>query len=124
MIITKRTIPRRTILRGIGAALALPFLDAMTPALAAMQSTAAKRATRLSFVYAPNGMIMSQWTPKIAGAAFELTPTLEPLAAFRNRMLVLTGLNQSSANPLPGEGEWLATMEYRTFMAATSEGWS
>ncbi len=105
MIITRRTIPRRTILRGIGPALALPFLDAMSPALAAMQSTAAKRATRLSFVYAPNGMIMSQWTPKIAGAAFELTPTLEPLAAFRDRMLVLTGLNQSSANPLPGEGE-------------------
>ena len=105
MIITQKAIPRRTILRGIGAALALPFLDAMTPALAALQSTAAKRATRLSFVYAPNGMIMSQWTPKTVGAAFELTPTLEPLAAFRDRMLVLTGLNQSSANPLPGEGE-------------------
>ena len=105
MIITKRTIPRRTILRGIGTALALPFLDAMSPALAAMQGTAAKRATRLSFVYAPNGMIMSQWTPKATGAAFELTPTLEPLAAFKDRMLVLTGLNQSSANPLPGEGE-------------------
>ncbi len=105
MIITKRTIPRRTILRGIGTALALPLLDAMSPALAAMQSTAAKRATRLSFVYAPNGMIMSQWTPKATGAAFELPPTLEPLAAFRDRMLVLTGLNQSSANPLPGEGE-------------------
>jgi len=105
MIITKRTIPRRTILRGIGTALALPFLDAMSPALAAMQGTAAKRATRLSFVYAPNGMIMSQWTPKATGTAFELTPTLEPLAAFRDRMLVLTGLNQSSANPLPGEGE-------------------
>ncbi len=105
MIITQKAIPRRTILRGIGTALALPFLDAMTPALAALQSTAAKRATRLSFVYAPNGMIMSQWTPKTVGAAFELTPTLEPLAAFRDRMLVLTGLNQSSANPLPGEGE-------------------
>ena len=105
MIITKRTIPRRTILRGIGTALALPLLDAMSPALAAMQSTAAKRATRLSFVYAPNGMIMSQWTPKATGAAFELPPTLKPLAAFRDRMLVLTGLNQSSANPLPGEGE-------------------
>jgi hypothetical protein len=105
MIITKRTIPRRTILRGIGTALALPFLDAMSPALAAMQGTTAKRATRLSFVYAPNGMIMSQWTPKTVGAAFELTPTLEPLAAFQDRMLVLTGLNHNSANPLPGEGE-------------------
>ncbi len=105
MIITKNTIPRRTILRGIGTALALPFLDAMAPALAALPASSAKRATRLSFVYAPNGMIMSQWTPKVTGAAFELTPTLEPLAAFRDRMLVLSGLNHNAADPLPGEGE-------------------
>ncbi len=105
MIITKKAIPRRTILRGIGTVLALPLLDAMAPALAAMPATAAKRATRLSFVYAPNGMIMSEWTPKVAGAAFELTPTLQPLAAFRDRMLVLSGLNHNAADPLPGEGE-------------------
>ena len=105
MIITQKAIPRRTILRGIGTALALPFLDAMAPALSALPAASAKRATRLSFVYAPNGMIMSQWTPKTVGAAFELTPTLEPLAAFRDRMLVITGLNHNSANPLPGEGE-------------------
>ncbi len=105
MIITQKAIPRRTILRGIGTALALPFLDAMAPALSALPAASAKRATRLSFVYAPNGMIMSQWTPKTVGAAFELTPTLEPLAAFRDRMLVITGLNHNAANPLPGEGE-------------------
>ena len=105
MIITKKAIPRRTILRGIGTVLALPLLDAMAPALAAMPATAAKRATRLSFVYAPNGMIMSEWTPKVAGAAFELTPTLQPLAAFRDRMLVLSGLNHNAAYALPGEGE-------------------
>jgi hypothetical protein len=58
MIITKKAIPRRTILRGMGTALALPLLESMVPALAAMESTAAKRATRLSFVYSPNGMIM------------------------------------------------------------------
>ena len=105
MIITRKHIPRRTILRGMGTVLALPLLDAMVPALAAGPATAAKRAKRLSFVYAPNGMIMNNWTPSIEGAAFELTPTLEPLAAFRERMLVLTGLNHNSALPLPGEGE-------------------
>ncbi len=105
MIITKKTIPRRTILRGMGTVLALPLLDAMAPALAAMPGTAAKRATRLSFVYAPNGMIMSEWTPKVTGAAFDLPPTLQPLAAFRDRMLVLSGLNHNAADPLPGEGE-------------------
>jgi len=105
MIITKKAIPRRTILRGMGTVLALPLLEAMAPALAAMPGTAAKRATRLSFVYAPNGMIMSEWTPKVTGATFELTPTLQPLAAFRDRMLVLSGLNHNAADPLPGEGE-------------------
>jgi len=105
MIITGKHIPRRTILRGMGTALALPLLDAMIPALAAGPSTAASRAKRLSFVYAPNGMIMNSWTPMAEGAAYELTPTLEPLAAFKDRMLVLTGLNHNSALPLPGEGE-------------------
>ena len=105
MIITQKRIPRRTILRGMGTALALPLLDAMVPALAAGPSTAARRAKRLSFVYAPNGMIMNSWTPTAEGAAYELTPTLEPLAAFKDRMLVLTGLNHNSALPLPGEGE-------------------
>ena len=105
MIITKKAIHRRTILRGIGAALALPLLDAMSPALAALPATAAKKATRLSFVYSPNGMIMSEWTPKVLGAAFELTPTLAPLAAFRDRMLVLSGLNHNAAYARPGEGE-------------------
>ena len=105
MIITKKAIHRRTILRGIGAALALPLLDAMSPALTALPATAAKKATRLSFVYSPNGMIMSEWTPKALGAAFELTPTLAPLAAFRDRMLVLSGLNHNAAYARPGEGE-------------------
>ena len=102
MIFTKKSIPRRTILRGMGAALALPLLEAMSPALAATPSAAVKRATRLCFVYAPNGMIMNQWTPTAEGKAFELTPTLEPLAPFRERMLVLSGLNHNSANPLTG----------------------
>ena len=103
MIITKKSIPRRTFLHGVGATLALPLLDSMVPALSAA-SAVAKPVTRLSIVYAPNGMIMDRWTPATEGAAFELTPILEPLASFRDRMLVLSGLNQDSADPLPGDG--------------------
>ena len=88
-IITKKAIGRRTILRGAGAALALPFLDAMAPAL----SAAAKPAKRFGAVYVPNGIMMQNWTPKTEGAAFELSPTLQPLAPYRDRLLVLSGLN-------------------------------
>ena len=105
MMIFKKAIPRRTFLRGIGATVALPLLDGMIPALAAAGDTAAKSPTRLSFVYVPNGMIMNKWTPAAAGASFALTPILEPLAPFRDRFLVLSGLNHDTADPLPGEGE-------------------
>ena len=105
MIITKKAIPRRTFLRGVGTMVALPLLDGMVPALSAMSNTAAKPPTRLSFVYAPNGMIMDKWTPTAEGVAFELPPILEPLAPFRDRLLVLSGLSHNAAHPLPGEGE-------------------
>ena len=105
MMIFKKAIPRRTFLRGIGATVALPLLDGMIPALAAAGDTAAKSPTRLSFVYVPNGMIMNKWTPAAEGASFALTPILEPLAPFRDRFLVLSGLNHDTADPLPGEGE-------------------
>jgi hypothetical protein len=100
MIITKKAIPRRAILRGIGATVALPFLDAMVPAFAAPPSP-----VRLSVVYAPNGMNMDKWPPIGEGASFQLSPILEPLAPFRDRLLVLSGLNNSIGDPLPGEGE-------------------
>jgi hypothetical protein len=101
MIITKKAIPRRTILRGIGATVALPFLDGMIPAFAATPEPLA----RLSIVFAPNGMNMDKWTPVGEGAAFELSPILEPLAPFRDRLLVLSGLNNTIGDPIPGEGE-------------------
>jgi hypothetical protein len=82
-------LPRRTILRGLGAALALPLLDAMTPAFARAPGKAAHRF--LTF-YVPNGMAMEYWLPKATGAAFELTPILEPLSPFRDQLLVLSGL--------------------------------
>ncbi len=101
MMIFKKAIPRRTFLRGLGATFALPLLDGMVPAFAAAQDT--KPATRLAIVTVPNGIIMDRWTPKAEGANFELTPTLEPLAPFRDQMLVLSGLNSNEARQLPGE---------------------
>ena len=105
MMIFKNSIPRRKLLRGIGAAVSLPLLDGMFPALASPAETASNRAIRFGTVFAPNGMWpMDKWTPKTEGAGFALTPTLEPLAKFRDRILVLSGLGQKEALPLPGEG--------------------
>jgi hypothetical protein len=97
--VTRKSIPRRTFLRGTGASLALPLLDAMTPAFAA----ATTRPVRLGFIEVPNGIMMDKFTPATEGADFALTPVLEPLAAFRDRMLVLSGLDQATAKGLSFE---------------------
>jgi hypothetical protein len=89
--LTSKSLSRRTVLRGMGATLALPFLEAMVPAGLA----AAKPAHRFLTFYVPNGMAMEYWSPKGVGTAFELTPVLEPLAPFRNQMIVLSGINAS-----------------------------
>ena len=86
---TGKTISRRTILRGAGAALALPMLDAMTPAFAVGSGTPIHR---FQTVYVPNGMAMDYWLPTTVGRDFELTPILQPLAAYKEKMLVLSGL--------------------------------
>ena len=104
MIITKKALPRRTFLRGIGATMALPLLNSMVPALAASPTTAAQSPTRLSFVYVPNGMIMDQWTPAAVGSHYQLTKIMEPLAPFRDDMLVLSGLAHNTGWALEGEG--------------------
>lgn len=104
MMIFKKSIPRRTFLRGAGATIALPFLDAMFPALAsAKQRTEVPR--RLSIIYSPNGKNMAHWMPVGSGQAFELSRTLEPLVSYRNQLLVLSGLHNNIGDPLPGEGE-------------------
>jgi hypothetical protein len=103
MIVTKRAIPRRTVLRGVGATLALPLLDAMVPALSAVGKTAAGPIRRLGVVYVPNGVEEAQWRPAVEGAAFEFTPTLKPLEPFRDRMLAISGLENTAARPRPGE---------------------
>jgi hypothetical protein len=106
MMIFKKAIPRRRLLRGLGATLALPLLDGMVPALAAPADTAAvKSPTRLGICYTGNGMWpMDRWTPKTEGAGFELTPTLKALAPYRDQLLVLSGLAQKEALAAPGEG--------------------
>jgi Protein of unknown function (DUF1552) len=86
------SLPRRTVLRGLGATIALPFLDAMLPAFSLRGRAAATPPHRFQTFYVPNGMAMEYWTPKSEGRAFELSPVLEPLAAFREQMLVLSGI--------------------------------
>jgi hypothetical protein len=98
MIIFKKTLPRRTLLRGIGASLALPLLDSMVPALSSASAQTAQPAKRMGVVYVPNGMAMKSWTPSTEGSGFEITRILRPMKAYQNRMLVLTGLNGSSSN--------------------------
>ena len=99
-VILGKSLERRTFLRGLGAAVALPFLDAMVPAFAATP----KPARRLGVVYVPNGMNMTEWRPSAFGANFELPRTLKPLVSFKNRMVVFSGMANAEADPLPGEG--------------------
>ncbi len=98
MIITKKAIPRRTVLRGIGAGLALPLLDGMVPAFAAIRNSAANPVRRFGVVYVPNGMAMKHWTPDGEGTGFETTRLLDPIAAYRDQMTLLTGLNGVPSN--------------------------
>ena len=92
MMITKKAIPRRTILRGIGASVALPLLDGMVPALSAMADTPAAPKQRFGFIYVPHGSIMREWTPAQEGANFEFSPILKPLDDFRQHVTVLSNL--------------------------------
>jgi hypothetical protein len=92
MIITKKAIPRRTVLRGLGASLALPLLDAMVPAFAARTHAAAAPVIRFGVVYVPNGIMMQHWMPDREGEGFELKSILKPFEPFRDQLLVLSGL--------------------------------
>ena len=94
---------RRTVLRGLGTAIALPLLDAMVPALTAVQKTAAAPVRRLGVVYHPNGVIYENWLPKGTGRDFTLSPILEPLEPFKNQLIVLTNLSSHQAEAL-GDG--------------------
>jgi hypothetical protein len=103
MFITKLALPRRTFLQGLGATLALPFLDAMVPALTALRQTAATPVPRLGFFYVPNGIYPPAWRPIGDGADFELAPTMKPLEPFRDQLVPISGLSNWEAEPR-GEG--------------------
>jgi hypothetical protein len=95
MFLTKKSMPRRTVLRGLGAAVALPLFDAMLPAFVPLAKAAAKPRMRFGAVYTPNGAIMQEFTPKTVGAGFEFTPILKPLEPFRDSLIVVTNLTRS-----------------------------
>jgi hypothetical protein len=104
VIVTKKHLSRRAILRGVGAAVALPVLDAMVPAFATAKSVAGSVSpARMVFVYVPNGIDMRNWTPEALGENFALTKTLQPLAAVKEDVLVLSGLIDRNAMAL-GDG--------------------
>ena len=103
MIITKKSISRRTVLRGLGTAVSLPLLDAMIPALTAAQNTPAKAVRRLAVVYHPNGVVYENWLPTGEGTDFTFSRVLAPLEPFRSRVNIITGLADRQAEAL-GDG--------------------
>jgi len=122
MFITKRRLSRRTVLRGMGASIALPLLDSMVPAMTALAQTVAKPVIRFGAYYVPNGVIPGQWFPTAEGAGFEFTPSLKPLEPFRDRLLVLSGLD-SVPPPPPGERQFNNHADASTrFLTDTTPG--
>src|SRR4051812_30749830 len=102
-IIFKSHLSRRTFLQGMGVTMSLPLLDAMVPAATALAQTAAKPNVRLGLCFIPHGAVMNQWTPATAGA-LQLSPTLSPLAAHRDQVVVLSNLGHAMAGPQgPGD---------------------
>ena len=104
MIVTKQHLPRRTFLRGLGVTLALPMLDSMVPAFGGARASAAQAVRRLGVVYVPNGMFMPNWTPANESGVLDVTETLQSLAPFRDRMLMVSGLCSEEGIARPGEG--------------------
>jgi hypothetical protein len=100
MIITRKALNRRTFLRGVGTAMALPLLDSMIPAMA---GPIVKPAVRLGFVYVPNGIIQKDWVPQTLGTNFEFMPTMKPLEPFRDKLIILRNLAQYNGQAL-GDG--------------------
>jgi hypothetical protein len=99
MMITKKALPRRTFLRGMGATVALPLLDAMVPAMTAMAATPARPVRRLGYVFIPMGSDISRWTPPDEGMLTELSPILQPLEPVKDQIAVLTNMELRNAYP-------------------------
>ena len=111
MFISKKHLSRRTVLRGLGAAVSLPLLDAMVPAATAQSKTAAKPVPRMGFIYVPHGSVLDRWSPQKTGTDFELPQILKPLAPFKSHLTVVSGLrNKAAESPTPHAitaGTWL-----------------
>jgi hypothetical protein len=111
MFITKKHLDRRTVLRGLGAGIALPLLDAMVPAGTALANTAAKPLPKMGFVYFPHGAVMQHWMPKATGREFELPQILAPLAKQKDQLTIVSGLrNRGGESNTPHAiiaGTWL-----------------
>ena len=116
MYISKKHISRRTVLKGMGASIALPLLDAMNPAATAWaQTPAGKTPPRFAFVGFPHGAIMDRWSPKEAGTDYTMSPILEPLTPFRKHLTIISGLrNKPAESPEPHgyiEMTWLSCVK-------------
>src|SRR5205809_5641388 len=98
-------VSRRTMLRGLGTAIALPLLDSMVPAMTLTAKTAAAPIKRLGVFYVPNGMAMWAWFPKTEGPIQELPPTLKSLQALKENVLLIGGLGDEAANKVPRSGD-------------------
>jgi hypothetical protein len=123
MFIWNTHLDRRTFLRGMGATMALPLLDAMVPARAALAATAVRPVPRMAFVYFPHGAIMNEWTPAEAGRQFQLGRILEPLAPFKERLTIVSGLeNRHAYGPVHAitPGTWLSGVSPGASADATS----
>ena len=103
MIISRKRLARRTFLRGMGTMVAIPFLDAMVPALARGHALESLTPVRMAFAYVPNGIVMKDWTPKVTGKDYEFTRILKPLEALRNDLQILSNLDSNTGNAL-GDG--------------------
>jgi len=97
MFVTKKHLSRRTLLRGMGAGVALPLLDAMIPASTSWAQTAANIQPRLGFIFFPHGAVMDRWVPTTVGSDFEVSPILSPVARFKNKMTIVSGLRNRPA---------------------------
>ncbi|MEO6340859.1 MAG: DUF1552 domain-containing protein, partial [Caulobacteraceae bacterium] len=117
MFIRKLHVSRRTLLRGVGAGVAMPLLDAMVPAGTALAATAAAVKPRMAFVYFPHGAVMDKWTPQATGATFDLPQILKPLQPYQKYLTVISGLENKSAIAAPVHaitpGTWLSCVAPR-----------
>jgi hypothetical protein len=110
--ITRKSLSRRTVLRGVGVALALPLLDAMIPAATALAATAAAPKPRLGFIYFPHGAVMEKWTPTTTGRDFAFTPILEPLAPYREQLTIISNIGNK-----PGESRAVHALVPATWLS-------